>query len=111
LFRLQIVAAGSTAVPARLFGTLISNDAVIGESLEGATDPTLKPASLGGALVAAVKDDLAAHLDDDAIYRHPLAIDKHKPDKIQLRSRSGSLFEPMVQPTVRRAESLGSTII
>jgi hypothetical protein len=67
-------AAGVAAVASRLFGTLISTDAVVGESLERATDPTLKPATLGAALVAAVNDDLPANLDDDALYRHPLAV-------------------------------------
>jgi hypothetical protein len=45
---------------------------VIGESLERATDPSLKPATLGAALVTAINDDLPANLDDEALYRHPL---------------------------------------
>jgi hypothetical protein len=57
-----------------LFGALISSDAVIGESLERATDPRLKPATLGAALAAAVNDDLPANLDDEALYRHSLAV-------------------------------------
>jgi hypothetical protein len=67
-------AAAVAAVASQLFGTLISTDAVIGESLERATDPTLKPATLGAALVAAVNDDLPAILDDEALYRLPLAV-------------------------------------
>jgi hypothetical protein len=67
-------AAVVAAVASRLFGSPISTDAVIGESLERATDPTLKPATLGAALVAAVNDDLPASLDDEALYRHPLAV-------------------------------------
>ena len=67
-------AAAVAAVASRLFGTPISTDAVIGESLERATDPTLKSATLGATLVAAVNDDLPAKLDDDALYRHPLAV-------------------------------------
>jgi hypothetical protein len=62
------------AVASRLFATPISTDAVIGESLERATDPTLKPATLGATLVAAINDDLPANLDDQALYRHPLAV-------------------------------------
>ena len=54
--------------------TPISSDAVIGESLERATDPTLKPTTLGAALVAAVNDELPANLDDEALHRHPLAV-------------------------------------
>jgi hypothetical protein len=67
-------AAVVAAVASRLFATPISTDAVIGESLERATDPDLKPAMLGAALVAAVNDDLPANLDDEALYRHPLAV-------------------------------------
>ena len=67
-------AADVAAVASRLFGTPISSDAVMGESLERATDPTFKPATLGAALAAAVNDDLPANLDDDALYRHPLAV-------------------------------------
>jgi hypothetical protein len=67
-------AAVVAAVASRLFGTPISSDAVIGESLERATDRALKPATLGAALAAAVNDDLPANLDDDVLYRHPLAV-------------------------------------
>ena len=67
-------AADIAAVASRLFGTPISSDAVIGESLERATDPRLRPAALGAALAAAVNDDLPANFDDDALYRHPLAV-------------------------------------
>jgi hypothetical protein len=54
--------------------TPISSDAVVGESLERATDPTLRPATLGAALAASVNDHLPINLDDDALYRHPLAV-------------------------------------
>jgi hypothetical protein len=37
-----------------------SSDAVIGESLEWATDPPLKPATLGAALAAATDEFIAA---------------------------------------------------
>jgi ATP-dependent helicase YprA (DUF1998 family) len=60
-------------VASRLFGAPISSDAVIGESLERATDPTLKSTTLGSALVSAINDELPAKLDDPALYRHPLA--------------------------------------
>ena len=62
------------AVASRLFGTPISSDAVIGESLERATDPALKSTTLGSALVAAVNDQLPAKLDDQALHRHSLAV-------------------------------------
>jgi hypothetical protein len=47
---------------------------VIGESLERATDPALKSTTLGSALVAAINDELATKLDDEALRRHPLAV-------------------------------------
>jgi ATP-dependent helicase YprA (DUF1998 family) len=62
------------AVASRLFGTPISSDAVIGESLERATDPTLKSTTLGATLTKAVKENLPAKLDDQALHRHPLAV-------------------------------------
>lgn len=68
--RAAVVASVST----RLFGTPIPADAVIGESLERATDPSLKSASLGATLVSAVNDELPAQLDDDELRRHPLAV-------------------------------------
>jgi ATP-dependent helicase YprA (DUF1998 family) len=61
-------------VSSRLFGTPISSDAVIGESLERATDSALKSTKLGSPLVAAVNDELPAKLDDNALHRHPLAV-------------------------------------
>jgi len=61
-------------VATRLFGTPIAADAVIDESLERATDPRLKPASLGGALAAALDTELPAEIDDDALRLHPLAV-------------------------------------
>jgi hypothetical protein len=68
--RAQVVAN----VASRLFGTKITPDAVIGESLERCTDPTQKPAALKQALVATINSELPSDLSDDALYRHPLAI-------------------------------------
>ena len=62
------------AVSSRLFGTPVSSDAVIGESLERATSSALKSTKLGSALVAAVTDELPIKLDDEALHRHPLAV-------------------------------------
>jgi DEAD/DEAH box helicase len=62
------------AVSSHLFGTPISSDAVIGESLERATDSALKSIKLGSALAAAVTDEVPAELDDEALHRHPLAV-------------------------------------
>ncbi|MGC2076034.1 MAG: DEAD/DEAH box helicase [Xanthobacteraceae bacterium] len=67
--------AGAIAsVASRLFGASISTDAVIGESLERATDPNLKSLTLGASLVKAVKEDLLTQLDDGALRHHPLAV-------------------------------------
>jgi hypothetical protein len=57
-----------------LFGTEISPDAVIDESLARATDPALKAANLGDALAAAIDAALPDRLDDTALRAHPLAV-------------------------------------
>ena len=62
------------SVASRLFGTTISADAVIDESLARATDPALKPANLGNALAAAIDAELPDALDDNALGVHPLAV-------------------------------------
>ncbi|HET6378716.1 MAG TPA: DEAD/DEAH box helicase [Methylocella sp.] len=62
------------SVASRLFGTEISSEAVIDESLARATDPALKPANIREALGAAIDSELPQHLDDDALYSHPLAV-------------------------------------
>jgi hypothetical protein len=61
-------------VASRLCGTEIPPDAVIDETFERATDPKLKPQSLGAALVNAVGADLPAKLTDEALRSHPLAV-------------------------------------
>jgi Lhr-like helicase len=67
-------AVAVAAVASRLFGTAIHADAVIDESLERATDPALKPATLGERLAAAVDADLPDRIDDDALRSQPLAV-------------------------------------
>ena len=62
------------SVASRLFGITIGTDAVIDESLERATDPSLKPAALGEKLKVAIDSELPESLDDDALRRHPLAV-------------------------------------
>jgi phosphoglycolate phosphatase-like HAD superfamily hydrolase len=61
-------------VASRLFGTNIPPDAVIDETFERATDPKLKPQSLGATLANAIDGDLPAALTDEALRSHPLAI-------------------------------------
>lgn len=61
-------------VATRLFGASIPHDAVIEESLQRATEPSLTVKSLGDSLGAAVDADLPAEMDDEALRRHPLAI-------------------------------------
>src|SRR5262245_1236124 len=62
------------AVGSHLFGTTIGTDRVIGESLERVTDPTMKSATLGRVLAAAVDENLPAAMGDAALRRHPLAV-------------------------------------
>jgi hypothetical protein len=71
----DIVRATAVArVASRLFGTAIGTDAVIDESLERATDPSLKPGKLGERLTAAIDVDLPDSLSDAALRVHPLAV-------------------------------------
>lgn len=67
-------AAAVASVSSRLFGTPISSDAVVDESLERATDPALKSTTLGAKLVDAVKNELPSNLDDEALRSHALAV-------------------------------------
>ncbi len=67
-------AAAVGSVATRLFGTAISADAVIDESLARATEPALKTANLGNALAEAIDAELPDTLDDDALRVHPLAV-------------------------------------
>ena len=67
-------AAAVASVSSRLFGTQISSDAVVGESLERATDPDLKSTTLGAKLIDAIRNELPANLDDEALRSHPLAV-------------------------------------
>ena len=61
-------------VASRLFGTDIPPDAVIDETFERATDPKLKPQTLGAALANPVDADLPAALTDEELRSHPLAV-------------------------------------
>ena len=67
-------ATSVAVVASRLFGTTVSADAVIGESLERATDPTLNVARLGSALGAALDADIPDVLSDEKLRQHPLAV-------------------------------------
>jgi ATP-dependent helicase YprA (DUF1998 family) len=58
----------------RLFGTRIASDAVIGESLERATDPSQCLATLGAALGEAINARIPDAPSDTALRSHPLAI-------------------------------------
>jgi len=62
------------SVASRLFGTAISPDAVIDESLARATDPALEPANIREALATAIDAELPQDLDDNALRVHPLAV-------------------------------------
>jgi len=61
-------------VASRLFGTQITSDAVIGESLERATNPKLNVKALNDQIGAAVLGELPSSLSDAELADHPLAI-------------------------------------
>jgi Lhr-like helicase len=62
------------SVATRLFGTAISADAVIDESLARATNPTLKVEKLGAAINSAIDEELPDALNDEALDVHALAV-------------------------------------
>lgn len=61
-------------VAGRLFGTRVSPDAVIDESLRRATDSEIKVDDLGESLVAAVDAPLPEKASDEDLRCHPLAV-------------------------------------
>jgi superfamily II DNA/RNA helicase len=67
-------AASVAIVASRLFGTQITSDGVIGESLERATDPATNVKSLGDRLASAVTGEIPESLSDAELRSHPLAI-------------------------------------
>lgn len=67
--RAEIVASVAT----RLFGTTVSPDAVIDETLERATDDKIKIEQLKDPLIDAIDGDIPSNLDDKALRKHPLA--------------------------------------
>ena len=67
-------ASAVASVASRLFGTAISPDGVIGESLARATDPKLGQKASWMRLRAAIDADLPDSLDDQALRSHPLAV-------------------------------------
>lgn len=66
----QTRAAAVARVATRLFGTSVTPDAVIDESLERATDPAVGIAASLGTVIDA---DLPQVISDEALRRHPLA--------------------------------------
>jgi hypothetical protein len=62
------------AVAWRLFGQTINPDAVITESLERATNPSLKPTALGASLAQCIDAPLPDTIDDNELRDHPLAV-------------------------------------
>jgi Lhr-like helicase len=67
-------AAAIASVASRLFGASIGLDAVIDESLERATDPSLSVERLGDRLTAAVDQEIPEQLTDEQLKTHPLAV-------------------------------------
>jgi Lhr-like helicase len=66
--------AAVSRVASRLFGTTIGADAVIDESLRRATDERLDVASTAAPLADCIDSDLPAHLNDEQLRSHPLAV-------------------------------------
>jgi hypothetical protein len=62
------------AVASRLFGQAINADAVMAESLERATNPRLKPSTLGARLGECIDAGLPGTIDDNRLRDHPLAV-------------------------------------
>jgi len=61
-------------VATKLFGTNVSPDAIIDESLERATDPSYKIDTIHHELGAIIDADIPEHLSDELLRRHPLAV-------------------------------------
>lgn len=61
-------------VASRIFGAVIGPDAVIDESLQRATDDTLKLIDVRRELAATLNNPLPEVLTDDILRRHPLAV-------------------------------------
>ena len=61
-------------VASRLFGAIISPDSVIDESLQRATDESLKLEDVRSQLAMALAKDAPKTLTDEALRRHPLAV-------------------------------------
>lgn len=61
-------------VASRLFGSEIGPEAVIDESLQRATDDTLKTEDIAGVLGATLTQPLPGTLDDETLKRHPVAV-------------------------------------
>ena len=60
-------------VGSKLFGVKMSHNAVIGERLQRATDPTINPATLGKSLRDVVSSQLPKNISDVSLESHPLA--------------------------------------
>jgi len=67
-------AAEVAKVASRLFGTAIGPDAVIDESLQRATDDTLKLPDVLPKLAGIIGRELPAELPDSVLMQHPLAV-------------------------------------
>lgn len=62
------------SVASRLFGCPVGADAVIDESLERATDPSLTVEKLASALAASIDEEIPFTITDDELRWHPLAV-------------------------------------
>lgn len=87
-------------VASRLFGTEIGPDAVIDESLQRATDDSLKYEHVRGALGDVLSQPLPDALDDEVLRRHPLSVwaelELGLDDGLELRRKKPIPFEEAV---------------
>ncbi|WP_319412681.1 DEAD/DEAH box helicase [uncultured Cohaesibacter sp.] len=93
-------AAAVAKVASRLFGTDIGPDAVIDESLQRATDDTLKTEQVVSFLKEVLTQPLPDALDDEALRRHPLSVwaelELGLEDGLELRRKKPIPFEEAV---------------
>ena len=67
-------ASAVSDVATRLFGVMVTPDAVIDESLQRATDPALQPSKIIQELTTTLNSELPETLDDQALRTNPLAV-------------------------------------
>jgi ATP-dependent helicase YprA (DUF1998 family) len=67
-------ASAVASVATRIFGTEVPQSAVIDESLQRATEPSLKSAAVLDAVGRAIDTELPVLMNDEELRQHPLAV-------------------------------------